>query len=277
MVLESLVNPRVDERHPRIMMVYGFVYSTVGLFLAMQVFGNQASMSAVFLTTMPLIIVMYNAIKLEVSKECLIHKELFLLKEHTHILWFFLYLFLGMTIAYSLWFTVLSPETSRNVFMVQLDTIKSITGRDITPSGAVVHGSERLYQILANNFRVLFLCILFSFIYGSGAIFILTWNASVVGVAIGGSLREVAGLAGIQVGLSYLVHGLPEIAAYFLAALAGGIISVALAHYEYHEEGFKDVPALKHIFIDSVDLIIASILVLVVAALIEVYITPNFF
>ena len=33
-------------------------------------------------------------------------------------------------------------------------------------------------------------CLLFSLIYGSGAIFILTWNASVLGTAIGNYIKS---------------------------------------------------------------------------------------
>ena len=52
-------------------------------------------------------------------------------------------------------------------------------------------------MIFLNNIRVLFLCIIFAFIYGAGAIFILTWNASIVGVAIGNLIREGIGRLGI--------------------------------------------------------------------------------
>jgi uncharacterized membrane protein SpoIIM required for sporulation len=271
MVLESLVDPQVDEKHPSVMVLYGFIYATVGLFLGLWVFGDHASLSAVFLTTMPLVIVLFNAFKLEECKDCVIHKEVFLLKEHTHVLWFFLYLFVGLTLAYSIWFSVLPAETSEKVFSTQMDTIRAITGREIRISGAATDSSGLLGRILENNLRVLILCILFSFIYGSGAIFILTWNASVVGVAIGGIVRHAVGLSGISIGLSYLVHGLPEVAAYFLGALAGGIISIAVTNHEYRSKEFR------HIVVDSIDLVVASVLVLVAAGLIEVYVTPNLF
>ena len=45
-------------------------------------------------------------------------------------------------------------------------------------------------EIFINNMGVLFLCIIFSFLYGAGAIFILTWNASVIAAAIGSFIVE---------------------------------------------------------------------------------------
>ena len=87
--------------------------------------------------------------------------------------------------------------------------------------------------IFFSNLKVLVFCILFAVLYGVGAIFILTWNASVIGTAIGNFIRlrlaessnyfYVASLGLLR----YMIHGIPEILAYFIAGLAGGIISMA--------------------------------------------------
>ncbi|MFH2028053.1 MAG: stage II sporulation protein M, partial [Nanoarchaeota archaeon] len=110
-----------------------------------------------------------------------------------------------------------------------------------------------------------------------GAIFILTWNASVIGVAIGNFARSnitnatsyfhVTSL-GI---LRYMIHGIPEIAAYFVAGLAGGIISVAVIRHHFTSKKFE------RILYDSTDLLIIAMVLLFIAALIEVYITPALF
>jgi uncharacterized membrane protein SpoIIM required for sporulation len=130
-------------------------------------------------------------------------------------------------------------------------------------------------------------CILFSFIYGSGAIFILAWNASVIGTAIGNFVRTglAASAAAIGAGFGithylqvislglfkYSIHGIPEILAYFTAGLAGGIISVAVIRHDMKTRKFE------HILLDSADLLIISIVLLVVAAFLEVYVTPVVF
>ncbi|MBI4983377.1 stage II sporulation protein M [Candidatus Woesearchaeota archaeon] len=135
-------------------------------------------------------------------------------------------------------------------------------------------------RIFANNTKVLFLCILFSFLYGTGAIFILVWNASVVATAMGNVFKtEVAKVAsmvdlpGVAAYFSaasfsfvrYMTHGLLEMAAYLVAGLAGGIISIALIKHNLKED---------RVLVDALDLILLSIGFLVVAALVEVYITP---
>ena len=68
-----------------------------------------------------------------------------------------------------------------------------------------------------------------------------------------------------------MIHGFPEIAAYFITALAGGIFGVgALRH------GFKDKKFLR-VIENTVILLFIALIILIFAALIEVYITPLLF
>ena len=179
----------------------------------------------------------------------------------------------------SSWSLVLPTDLAQNLFYVQINTIRDI---NVDLSGGTFFQSY-FSKILLNNLKVLAFTILFSLIYGAGAIFILTWNASVIGVAIGSAIKnasvhftETVGLPGIAgyttavtVGLSrYLIHGIPEIMAYFIGALAGGIISLVIIKQEYETPKFKE--SLKHIS----GLLIFSIALLLIGALIEVNIAP---
>ena len=71
--------------------------------------------------------------------------------------------------------------------------------------------------------------------------------------------------------LRYMIHGSLEILAYFTAALGAGIISIAVARHEFADDKFK------RILLDSVDLLVISVVILLAAALVEVYVTPVFF
>ena len=191
-------------------------------------------------------------------------------------------LFLGITIALSFWYVVLPAETTNSLFKIQTQTIASLN-QQVTASVAKFN---LLNKIFLNNIKVLIFCILFSFIYGTGAIFILTWNASVIGAAVGNFIRtHVAQYAG-AVGFSkiaayfyasslsllrYSMHGIPEILAYFVAGLAGGILSVAIIKKDFETKRFE------RILLDSSDLILVAVFILFIAALIEVFITPLFF
>lgn len=278
MVLESIIKVKKVEKSPWEMFYVGFFYSTLGLFLAGWVFGSYASLSAIFITTVPLIVIMCKVMKLEESKDLEIHKETTLLKEHEKALELFIFLFLGMVFAYSFWFTILPQSVGETLFGFQIEILESITGRSIGYATNV----NLLETILYNNFKVLGFCILFSFIYGAGAIFILTLNASVVGVFAGDILREAlsnfAGFTHLQYLSHYfqsfpfpfciLIHGIPEMASYFMGALAGGIISFAVVNHDFKS------PEFKYILIDSLDLIIFALVLWFIAGIVEVFVTP---
>lgn len=281
MVLESIIIPAEMERHPKRMLIVGFVYATIGLVLGLFIFGKYASLASIFLTSMPLIVIVYKAIALEEKKDLIIHKEFSLIKEHKYVLSFFMYLFMGMLVAYAFWFFILPADTTSSLFESQIETIESITQRTISLTGAA-YQKEALENILLINTRVWIFCILFSFLYGGGAIFILAWNASIIGVAIGNIFRSVTSTYALAdhttllynyfnafpMSMSYMIHGIPEIAAYFLGTLGGGIISVAVIKHDIRSKNFR------HVLIDSVDLLLISLIILVVAGFMEVYVTP---
>jgi len=294
MVLESIIIPAEMERHPKRMLYVGFIYSTVGLFLGLFAFGKYASLSSIFLTTMPLVVILYKAIELEERKDIVVHGRFSLMKEHRYILSLFMFLFIGMVVSYAFWFFILPPAMVTSVFDSQIETVEDITGGTMDVSGAAtgakglagIAGSASTFSafelVLSTNFRVWLFCILFSFLYGSGAIFVLTWNASIIGVSVGNIFRRVIAsyssadhytslynyFSALPISFSYMIHGIPEIAAYFLGSLGGGIISVAVIKHDIRSKNFK------HVLIDSIDLLVVSLIILFIAAVVEVYVTP---
>ena len=286
MVLESLINPRKAEGKPWETFFIGIIYSSVAIFLSLWIFKDYASLVMVFLTVTASVPLMYNIILFEEEKDKEIQDEKVLVKEHWKAISVFIFLFLGFLVSYTFWYTVLPSTTVENVFEVQIKTIDNINaGVTAVITGKGVYNNF-FNSIVSNNIKVMIFCILFSFLFGAGAIFILTWNASVIAAAIGSFIREnIAGLAADQgwsnitgyfyIGssgfLRYLIHGIPEITAYFLAGLAGGIISVAVIRHDFGSDKFRKI------IVDSLDLIILSFMVLFAAAIIEVFITPLLF
>jgi len=284
MVLESLINPAKMEKSPKNMFLIGLVYSTVAVFLSYWIFKTYSSMIMVFLTTMAAIPLMYHTIKWEEEKDLQDFTEKMLIKEHSKALKSFIFLFLGFVLAFTLWYVVLPSELVGTLFDTQSATINTINGRITGMS--MTESLGLLSKIFLNNIKVLIFCILFSFLYGSGAIFILTWNASVIGTAIGNFIRSGLAAASSTVGidqvghyfqvisiglLKYAIHGIPEILAYFTAGLAGGIISIAVIRHDFGNRKFE------HILLDSADLALLSIAILFIAALLEVFVTPAIF
>jgi uncharacterized membrane protein SpoIIM required for sporulation len=285
MVLESIVRPAKMEKHPSEMFLVGLMYSSLGLFLAYYIFPDNASLAAVFITTIPLIVVMINTVKYEETKDMNIHEEKFLIKEHGKALSMLFYLFMGMVLSYSFWFTVLPMDYVSSLFDYQKGIIDYIQGMDSSSAavGNYLAGMGSFERIITNNIVVLFFCILFSFLYGAGAVFILTLNASIIGVAVGSHVRDYIEATvfnsssqllysyfnySVSATFCYMFHGIFEISSYIFGALAGGIISVAVVNHDFRTKEFW------HIVIDSSDMIIMSLLLLLVGAFTEAFLTP---
>ncbi|MBW3004050.1 stage II sporulation protein M [Candidatus Woesearchaeota archaeon] len=275
MVFELIVNPAkiYDLVYWKIFII-GILYSSIALFLSLWIFKGYVSIVMIALTVIASVILIHSLIFYEEEKDKKIKKELTLLKRHTKIIKIFTVLFLGFAISFALWYIFLPSATVSSVFNVQIETIKATT---ITPAGNFVNPASAFTKIFSNNLKILFFCIIFSFFYGAGAIFILAWNASVMGAAIGSYIRnaisQVTGAGYFHIAafglLRYLLHGLPEVIAYFIGALAGGIISVAIIRRNLSKKEFH------HTLIDCLDLVLISIAILFFAALIEIFITPS--
>ena len=283
MVVESLLNPFKAEKKPWEMLFLGFLYTSIGIFMSLWIFRNEASLIMVFMITMASLPIFYNTMKLEESKDMLIEKETAILKEHNKAISFFMHLFIGVTVACAVWYIILPNSTINQLFDKQTGTIQAINNQ---VSGNVIHNLGVFWKIFFNNFKVLAFSVLFSFVYGAGAIFILTWNATVIGAAIGNFVRVnissyTSSLGLMEAGnyfhvvslglLKYSLHGVPEIASYFYGGLAGGIISVAVIRKHYKSSKFS------RLMIDFSELILIATGFLIAAAFLEVYVTPVLF
>jgi uncharacterized membrane protein SpoIIM required for sporulation len=128
----------------------------------------------------------------------------------------------------------------------------------------------RFMSIIENNVYVMIFTLIFSLIFGAGAIFVLAWNASVISAAI--SIFAGYKILEIPIGiLRYMIHGFPEIAAYFITALAGGIFGVGVIRNGIKSQRFI------HVVENTAILLFVALVILVLAAIIEVYLTPILF
>ncbi len=284
MVLELLINPKKAERSPWELFFIGMVYSSVSIFLGMYIFKQYVGIVMVFLTTLACTYLIQGTLRREEKKDVAVYHELDLLKEHSKALSYFMFLFLGFVVSFSLWYIILPQGFSSQVFSIQEETIRCVNSAGV--EGCLSAPTESFVKIFFNNIKVLLFVLIFAFFYGAGAVFILAWNATVVATAIGlfvrGALSNAAAGFGFSAAASYfssysvglfryMTHGAFEILAYFIAALAGGIISVAVARHSFAS------PKFRKVLWDSVDLVALSVGALFFAAVVEVFITPMLF
>ncbi len=283
MVVESLLNPFKAEKNPWEMFFLGFLYTTIGIFLSLWIFKGQESLVMVFMITMGALPLFYNTMKLEESKDMLMDNETAILREHNKAISFFMYMFIGITLACALWYSALPIQVVNTLFDKQVGTIQAINNQ---MSGNVIFNLSVFWKVFFNNFKVLAFSILFAFIYGAGTLFILAWNATVIGAAIGNFIRSnissyTSSLGLLEAGnyfhvvsiglLKYSIHGIPEILAYFYGGLAGGIISVAIIRKHFKTEKFQAV------LVDFSEMVLIAIGFLIAGAFLEIYVTPALF
>ncbi len=285
-MLEMLINPKKAERHPWEMFFIGLLYASLSVLLVHWVFSkdsvlvNYSGVLVVLFSVLFSLPFMYYTLRYEEKKIKRGEGYIELLKEHRHAIFCFMWLFIGFSIAFAFWFNVLPTTDS---FKAQIETYCMINKPSnfndcvnqyglkssslITPAYSA---KERLFLIFTNNIYVLLFTLVFSLIFGAGAIFILAWNATVIGAAI--SIFSGYKLSALPLGVGrFFIHGVPEIAAYFIVALAGGLVSVAVIRHEIGTEKFWEVLQ------DALNLVILAIVVLFFAGLIEVFITPILF
>ncbi len=285
-MLESMINPKRAERGPWKMFFIGIIYASLSLILVHFLFRNDSVLSkfsgliVVLFCVMFSLPFMYFIIKQEETEDEEIDGAWSVWKTHSDAIYAFMWLFFGFIIAFAFWNVILQDPALLNAQIETYCSINnpgsiqdcvaeySLTSKTISSSAS--SSVARFFSIIGNNFGVMILTLIFSLIFGAGAIFILAWNASVISAAIGIFTRYT--IHEIPLGLlRYMIHGFPEIAAYFTTALAGGMFGVGIIRHGITNKKFAKV--LVHVGI----LLAIALFTLLIAAVIEVYFTPLLF
>lgn len=257
MVLERLISLKTAEKNPFAMFVIGALVSLVCLVVSFIVFNESIGMFTTFLVTItmtPFMVRLSRQEEEETVEEIARRSEMNCISRHKDVLIIYTAFFLGMILSLSIVFIMLPSSVVETVFEDQITEINIIRG-DFASIGT-------FQKIVVNNIGVLMLSFVFSFLFGAGAIFILAWNASVLAAAIGMAANAIGGVYALPFAvLMFFPHGSLEILAYFIGAIAGGIVSASLTktNGRYFWEVMKD---------SSIFMVVALVL-LFVAGIIE--------
>ena len=267
------------------MFFVGLIYASLSLLLVKWFFSNDpvlyqfAGMIVVTFSVMFSLPFMYFLIKKEEDEDERVEGFFSVWKMHSDAVYAFMWLFLGFVVAFSFWNIILQDS---NLFNAQIETYCAINNpggiEDCVSKYAFeavgVTGSVtkeiRFLSIITNNVYVMIFTLIFSLIFGAWAIFILAWNASVIAAAIG--IFTKYQISEIPLGIArYMIHGFPEIAAYFVTALAGGIFGAGAIRNGIRSKIFLRIAE------NTVILLFIALIILIFAAVIEVYFTPLLF
>ena len=269
-MLESIIKYNEIKKHPWIMFLWALLVSSVGILFSIQlsyqihVSGNVIELTGLFsvlFTIIPSVYFLTLFIKRQESmdeKDIAKHYEKGFWTRHERDVLVFLLYFAGLTLAFACWAFLLPPGTFQ-IQTMKINDIRALAGSMLT-SHASGGATVSFIAILLNNLQVTAFAFVFSLLFGAGAVFIVVWNASILGVYIGRLSESLLHIPGVS--LSFLPHGIPEIGGYLLAGLAGGIISAAIIRG--HK---KDV--VFGVCIDAIKLLGLGILFVFLGALIE--------
>ena len=243
-----MVSPEAAESNPLTIMILSFVFVTISVFAVMYLSANNlssAGMLLVALVALPSLPMMlrffdYEAVGIETKPVFGSHT----LARHMPLIIVMLAYFVGLVIAFVFWYFALPPDTSAKLFAMQINEIKAINSQfsgyainmPALAAGTMDQAMGIFETIFMHNLEVLILAIVFSVLYGAGAVLILAWNASVIAIFISLAAKQFvlhspgeSIITGLGIGALGLVpHGTFELLSYSAGALAGGILSSAL-------------------------------------------------
>ncbi len=254
MNLRMFVDPKEAEGHPFELFLVGAVYAFVSVLLSPWLFPEYPSIVMIGITIAASTPIIYHILKFEMMK-----KHVKFVQEHRHAIIVFGSLFFGFVAGYLAGFLVMPGRES--VFFAQTSTIAKLTGSFWNSSGSII----------LDNVRVLLFCVLLSVFFGTGAMFILAWNASVLATALGSFILTKLAAGGpliTAVGASltkYLIHGIPEMVAYLIGGLAGGMVFYSVVTRNQ----------TKKVLLEAAVLVILASFILVIASMIEVSVFPR--
>ncbi|MEK6939817.1 MAG: hypothetical protein AABX31_03750 [Nanoarchaeota archaeon] len=282
MVLEHIFPEDWLERRGIYAFLLGMGYSLVGVLIASILFPGDPALVAVAFTSMLLLPELYKIFSIEERQESLEQRVSLrsLWRDDIEVVRIYIFLFLGIMFVYSVG-TILLPELQANsLFREQLEIRfgQGFSGNAVAgqATSAEVFSSGLFYTLLTNNFLVLMACFILALLAGDGAIFMITWNASVWGTIFGLTAKNAAVFAGKHplyfFGLIMLIvfpHMIIEAISYFLAAISGSVISKDVILEQFASERFFEV------FGFNLYLLLFGLFFLLLGAIVETFVLQN--
>lgn len=248
MVLEHIFPEDWLEKKGTFAFILGVVYSIIGILISSVLFPGDPALVAVAFTSLLLLPELYKIFSIEERKERMEQHVSFrsLLKDDAGIVKIYIFLFLGILLVYSLGTIMLPSFETNTLFREQLEIRlgQGFAGQ-ATFSGL---NSGLFWSLLSNNFLVLLACFIMALLTGDGAIFLITWNASVWGTIFGYTAKSASLFSGQSAfylfGLIILIvfpHMMIEGISYFLAAISGSVISKDVLLERFASDKFMEV------------------------------------
>ena len=269
MVLETIFIPITVEKDKKYSFFLGAIYAFIALIAAYVLFPENFIIVAVAFTSL-LLLPLINRL-LEIQKNIEAKSDKFepkiFIKNHKDVFLVYISIFFGIFVAFIL-FSLLTPLPVLNVLFENQEIILNSIYRNN------IQFADFAF-IFSNNIKVLIVAYLAAYFFGTGAAFIISWNASVWGTIFGGIANNAVIIANqnpilyfFAMCIVFLPHLFFEASSYTMAGISGGIVSRAVGKERITSRRFERV--IKK----SLILLWISIILIFVAAVIESTLAP---
>jgi uncharacterized membrane protein SpoIIM required for sporulation len=277
MVFEDFYRSKWMKHRPYLAFGLGFVFTFVGFAISRLIFSKFLSLATVFMATLFLIPLMLRLIKEEEKLDRKYGLKHFF-RNHKDVFEAYVFAFLGLFFGFLLLGMITyGTPTHADLFSFQIDFIEFQQSINVDNLQASIDNLaptwDNFAELLAHNLVVVILCFILSFFYSASAIFLIILNGSVFAHFITFIIKNLSTgfLQGLQALGAFMLHLIPETAAFLIAAIAGGIASRAVIHEKYASAHFRNV------FKDATVLVTIACVLIVLGALIEVFVTTKLF
>ncbi len=226
MVLEASLSAKWAEKDFLRDFFFAFLIGCVALTMSHTLFNKSASIFAIALISVATVTLLTKVLGKEEKKAYLAAKKGYegrFLEEHEPAIQFLLTYFFAIVCVFAMFYFVL-PPSAHSIFEIQFEGISELSAL------------EQAHPItsFASNLVILVSTFIVALVFGGGIAFVLTWNASVAGVLLGMVALDPAGNSPIL-----LLLILPELLAYHIAGIAGGIMSAGITRHGIRGKAFK--------------------------------------
>ena len=297
MVVERLFKEQMLKQQPVFALGAGVFFTIVGFITSYLLFRPFVGLATILFTVILALPSLMRLFEMEETEQT---EGTSFLTRNESLIDFYLYFFIGTFLT----FFILALINSSFVF--SLDELNQMSvprgyatesfGNAPPPPG---QSSGEIYSIFMNNFYVMVISFALSLFYGAGSLFLITFNGSIFASTLAKVIRmkipkdpswytytfSVLGsvlhfspqgflftysFMACNMGIMFF-HGIPEVLAYFFAAIAGGVLSESFIKEKFFSKGFFKIVQ------NALVMLLLAIFVLYIAAVIEIDISKQLF
>jgi len=268
MVLESIFSAKTLERKPVDMLFLSMIVTLVCIYVSYMIFPEYAGIIMPLLVTVAISPVMFKIFQIDEefereTAEKRMNKTFW--DRHDETIIIFAMFFIGSFLAIFFVGIIAPGVFIEQSFSQQISAINAISPSTASFTGSVL-APGILEIIIWNNLKVMFFSFLLSFLIGTGALFILSWNASILAIYLASFIRQGLYNDFLLKSVGIAPHAPVEIFAYFFAGIAGGILSVGMIREKLGSKEFLLV------FKDSLLLFLLAVGAVIFGGFLEVFI-----